>query len=644
MTEMPYSFDGSGLNRITKKTEVWRFDLNPLGLGDPKVGTTARPALTRKLLPAFREISKRGSPNTAYANRFRLLYFWKFLDHQERLSASLDPARPLKIDDLSWSELEALWRHFLDWLRAKSDDEMGARSSYSISKFLVKLLTTAHALEFEAGMTDKEYLDIYVYFSSSQSSSYNDDDALTYDEAKRAFKVLAGTWRGVLHRIRSGQEMARQGCDPMTGSSGRNLDGGPWQRLHNRLWVVKEIAPFAKNPQVDASLTQRVQHGMRYPIPAGTFPKVFGFDDCGTGLWCHVVCVYPGLNEMMVALAMVSMKSGMNPDVIAGMRVDNWQKPDPMYPDKRVIIFGPKRIAGHTQRASSSVYRKTDPYQIIMNVIELLAPFRRLVARWAEETSDPKLREMSELIWIFPTQFGVGHFLPGNGTADRGHQYLDNLMENEGVVRDNGQPLKYRISKGRDIWGLFVYHKSGFNYILTAQALGHSSLLSLLHYLEKRILKVADRKRLIELHGRVITDLRDAKYSPRQYREARGGTVRSATGLECTDPTHPAPDADPGNPGGQTCRSQGCWACLNWYATVESLPYLLRMIRDLGEMRETSPVAVWETSDYSSMTEVYTYIVSRFHNDLVARAEKEASRMPPIISTSRFTTAARGAM
>ena len=208
-------------------------------------------------------------------------------------------------------------------------------------------------------------------------------------------------------------------------------------------------------------------------------------------------------------------------------------------------------------------------------------------------------------------------------------------------MRENKEPLRYRFSQGRDVWGLFVYHKSGFNHILTAQALGHSSLSSLLHYLEKRTLKVADRKRLIELQGKVITDLREATYSPLRYREKIAAAVRSATGLKCTDPTHPAPEADPGNPGGRTCRSQGCWACFNWYATVESLPYLLRMILDLKGMREVMALAVWETSDYPSMLEIYEYIVAKFHKDHVSKAEISASQMRPIITTTRFTTAAR---
>jgi hypothetical protein len=281
------------------------------------------------------------------------------------------------------------------------------------------------------------------------------------------------------------------------------------------------------------------------------------------------------------------------------------------------------------------------PYQIITKIIEWTEPFRRLLRERAEQSGDQRLRELAQMVWIFPARntTGVSDYLPESNMQDQAHKYLDAMFAHANVKRENEKPLKYRFSQGRDIWGLFVYHKSGFNHLLTAQALGHSTLTSLLHYLEKRTLKIKDRLRLIALQGKVITDLRVGNFNPRVYREKP--MVRASTGLTCADPTHPEPEADPGNPGGHICRSQGCWACFNWYATVESLPYLLRMIQDLKELREVMAVALWETSDYPFMLAVYEYIVSKFHRDHVAKAETVAFTMPPIITTTQFTTSGR---
>ena len=638
---MTFSFSGSCLNRRTGKTDEWSFDLDVLAQGKQKENISARPALVKRIFPAFCDLFRRGARSTAYRSRYNLLYFWQFLDYQEKLSVVLEPTAPVKFNDLTWEELEALWRHFLDWLRGKPEKEMSARTKYYINATVVQIFKKAHALELSAGKTAKEYLDIYIYFKDNKKSSYG-DDVLTFDEAKRAFAVLARTWRDVLTRIHKGHELASQGRSPMAGSSGlHRWEGGPWQSLANRLWTINELKPFAISEKAIDEIGKRIRDGMGYPIPAGTFPRVLEFGD--TGFWNHVACIFPTMNEMAVAFAMVTMKSGMNPDAVAGMRVDRWYKPDPMYPGKRVIVFGPKRIAGRVQRASSSIHRKTDPYQIISKIVELMSPFRRVVSEWAERTGDPKLRELAQLVWIFPSTAGVSSFLPGSNALNAAHKYLDGLFSSANVTTESGNPLKYRFSQGRDVWGLFVYHKSGFNHILTAQALGHSSLTSLLNYLEKRTLKVADRKRLIELQGKVITDLREAEFSPRRYREKLGSAVRAATGLACTDPIHPAPEADPGNPGGRTCRSQGCWACHNWYATLESLPYLMRIILDLKGMREVFAVAVWETSDYPSMLDIYEHIVSKFHRDHVNKAEAVAYQMRPIVTTTRFTTAARAA-
>ena len=110
----------------------------------------------------------------------------------------------------------------------------------------------------------------------------------------------------------------------------------------------------------------------------------------------------------------------------------------------------------------------------------------------------------------------------------------------------------------------------------------------------------------------------------------------ASTGLQCTDPLHPDAEADPGNPGGRICRSQGCWTCGKWYATKESVPYLLRIISDLKSMRDTVPVALWETSDYPVMLSVYEHIVGKFSRAIVDAERPRAASMTPIISPRQF--------
>ena len=433
--------------------------------------------------------------------------------------------------------------------------------------------------------------------------------------------------------------MAATGVNPATGSNGANRWlGGTWAKIENRLWVIERMMPFSGLCR-DEALLPRLKDGLRAALPGDLVISELGKST--SGLMAHAAAVFLRPEELAVAFAMVTMKSGLNPDSLSRMTVSQWFRSDPIQPGKRVILFGPKRVGSAVARASSSISKLTDPYQIISRVIEIQAPLRARLVELATERGDMRLKELASLVWVGVGTFGVTDLLPNGNTFMEVHSFLDAYFARVGVVRKDGTPLRYRVTQGRDVWGLFVYHRSGFNHILTAQALGHSTLKSLLHYLEKRVLVIEDRKRLIDLQDRVLTDLTEGRFAPKRYRE---GVIETATtGLHCTDPTHPAPEADPGNSGGKPCVSQGCWACWNWFASRESLPSLLRMIMDLEHLRSTLPLALWETSDYPVKMAVYEHIVGKFHVSHVEAARPTALAMAPIVTTSMFVARNRRA-
>jgi hypothetical protein len=250
------------------------------------------------------------------------------------------------------------------------------------------------------------------------------------------------------------------------------------------------------------------------------------------------------------------------------------------------------------------------------------------------------MRDDANLIWLWPSASGYNHLLPpSNYYREQIHAFLDDTFSKNGLTREDKKPLKLRLSDCRDIYALFFYQNSGFNHLLTARALGQSSLSSLLHYLEKKQLRIQDRIRLIKLYGMVLVDLAGRKYNPRHYREPL--LNQAVTGLICTDNLHPDPRADPGNPGGRPCRSQNCPLCFNWLATIESVPFLIRMVVDLELIRDSMGLVLWEASSYPEDMEIYKYIISQFHPSHVEAARPAATAMPPIIETGRFTVAGR---
>lgn len=626
---------GRNINKVTSRTEHWTFDLNALasGMQGRKLRFRGRPKLTNRIISAFESLYGSGSRRSAYRSKANLYYFWQFLDDIEETSRLIGTVAPAYINDLDWLELQAVWREFINWLKAKPMQELSNRTKYYINHTVYSVFIEAHKLEVQAGQTDIEYLDIYIHLRDKLKSSYAEDH-LDYDEAKRAFGCLATQWRAAVYRVDLGRDLAAQGRNPATGSSGAHRwNGGLWREENNRLWIVYNKLPFGKLCPNDLPLTRLRDGFCGYKLSDELKPDY----PTATGLWAHVPALFFTWREIAIAFQMVCLKTGMNSDSIAAMRVDSWHRPDPLHPGKRVILYGPKRIQGKVQRASSSVNRKTDAYQIILKVIEITEPLRRRAREVAAETGDQRLSQIADLIWIWPsTRIGLGNFLPGFWAVSI-YSFMDDLFARAGVKRNNGEPFRLRLSMGRDVWGLFVYHKSGFSHLLTAQALGHSTLRSLLHYIEKRALKISDRKRLIDLQGTVLNDLKFGRFDPPSYRVA----VRASTGLNCTDISHPSSEADPGNPGGLICRRQNCSVCHNWYATIESLPYLIRIVSDLLAIREQTTVALWESSDYPVMLAIYKHIIDKFHSSHIEKAQGPASRLAPIVPTTRFTPSAR---
>lgn len=625
------TISGRSLNRVTRRTEHWTFPLRALAEGRSKgpVRYRGRRALTERIRPGLQAICAGLSRSSATSMVSLLGFFWRFLDDHEDLSRHLTGVDPIAFDDLKWLEIEALWRPFLNWLGGQKTNRR-----YQINRAICIVFSQAYQLSTDRNGAQRE-LDIYLYFKSENPMGYS-DDPLTFEEAKSAFAALGVAWRAIVRRIEVGRALADRGRDPRQGSSGlHRWSGGLWKNLANRLWLVRHQLPFGEKISVGSVLTARRGFATLACEPLD------GADasTSATGLWAHVSAVFLRWQEIAIALAMVCIKTGLNVDTIARMRAADWYRTDPLRPDDRVILHGPKRIAGERNTASSSIHRATDAYQIIKHVVELTQPLRDRAKEVAMRTGDRRLAEMAELIWIWPTPRGLGNLLPGTSTRDPMHKHLDALFKQSGLTRQNGSPVKFRFSHGRDIFALFVFHRSGFDLLRTAQALTHKGLRSLLAYIEKKAVRVADRIRLIRLQGLVLTDVRAARYNPTDYRESVPG-IRTSQGLTCTNPSDPPPEADPGNVVGGICRKQRCWACTRWYAAKDSLPYLIRITGELRDIRAETPFAVWEASTYVEVLAVYDYIISRFDPKIVDEARKAAAALPPIVKATRFSVGA----
>ena len=617
--------------RNPRNDEPWEISLEKLAVGGGgKAQYRGRPKLLSRLINGFQEHVRGVAETTACRERTQLIAFWRFLDYLENIGK---PSR-LLIDDIKWSELDTIWRHFITCLRTQPADKMSPRTRYYLNSSIHSIFALAFQKAKSLGETDIDHLGIYVYFRSDKRASY-EGDPLDLDEAKSAFAVLAQSWRAIKRKIDAGRALAATGRNPIAGSG----SGPTWQTLANRIWAAEEF--LVKNRTTDRKLMKKLQGG----LSENSLPEEFhipGLNKYRCGSHAYLSCVCLTRSEIAVAMAMVTMKTGFNPVSVARMEVNTWYRQDAIIPENRVVIIGPKRIGNYNVSASSSIQRATDPYQIIKFVIDTQEPFRDRLRRQAEKDGNEELLAQSRLVWIYPDTHGnIKDATPqanGNRELDELNKAVRSLFSHRELLRKDGSELRYNMSDGRDIWGLFVYHKSGFNSILTAKALGHRSLASLLHYLEKRVTRIEDRKRLIDLQGRVLADLQSGKFLPHTYREGYPATPAetAVTGLHCTDPFAPDPDADPGNAGGAKCKAQGCWTCSKWFATKESVPYLIRMISDLESIRASTSLAIWETSDYPIMHAIYSHILQKFDSEIRNAGLAQSITLPEIIAPRRF--------
>ncbi len=620
---------GRALDRSRDREVSWSLSLRDLEADGP--GYRGRPLLTERLRPGLQAMFETTMKSTAIRGLADVRYYYRFLDHLEALSDTLPDRERLRIDDLEWSGIEATWRQFMEYIGSLPASRYSPRSKYYLNSTITRLMLAAFQTSVESGPEKPRPLDVYNYFASKRSGSYG-DDTIDFEEAKRAFTAMMRSWRRILARIKRARDLASAGTDPATGSNGANrYSGGGWSKLENRFWFTLNRLPFfgiGRNENVRS----KALHGLAFQLPEEfRLPDV---DNGTTGVCAHAGALFLTANELYLAFAMVSIKTGMNPDSIARQRLGKWCVEDALHPDTRIVITGPKRKGDHRLRAVSSVVKKTDAYQIISEVVRIQEPLRNALRAAAETENDGEAANMAELVWIAISNRGITNLLPDDGRYESMHASLDAFFAAADVTRNDGTVLKYRVSMGRDLWGLFVYHRSGYNALLAAQALGHASLSTLLHYIEKKSLAIADRKRLVDLQERVLTDLTKGEFVLRRFRE--NDPQVAATGLLCVEPMKPTPEADPGNGGGRICAAQRCWACHNWYATRESLPYLLKAIEELEALAETISLALWQTSDYPMMLEVWKHIVGKFHASHVDAARASAASLPALVTPGMF--------
>lgn len=647
------------VDQITGKSVTSTVSFQSLATGDDRI--TGRPLLLSRLWPGLEALCGDLAPKSVGNSRNRLREYWAYLDECQNMVATLQLGEKA-ILDLEWSDIEASWRQWVEWLRARKIDSWRAQTTF---RFVKRVIEIAHAHEQELNGREALPLELFGYFRRETAVKIR--DSLTIDDARVMFKALRQEWRDSVSRVKRFNAIADQGRlhrnDPSLMS--RQKEANYWQNESNRLSYVRRHFPWGANGLNRSHVKNVLSNFRNYPPPRVRqyLPAKRKFKKVNA----YLGAVFLTQADLAVAAAIVAMKTPLNPSTIGNMCASNWCVPDPQHPHNRVVIFARKaRSNGDYQKAYSSIKGVADPYQVIKTIVQFTEPLRQAAREMVEilrtnnsrsSTEEQLLRHLervSDAIWIYPSaQFGIVDLGLRLGDACQlEHQVIDRVLRD--VRTTAGRRCKFRLGDGREMWAQYIYERSGHNLLLTQQTLGHKGLGALIRYLNARVLRTRNFVQLAKLQKHVFTELSHNRFNPRLLRSlVNQGAINAETasrlksgttnrlGLVCSDPTHPDKLADLGHREGELCKEQNCMFCWKWYATGESLPYLQRALLDLSDIERQTPVLLWQGSSYPLWRVFFQAIADRFSVTNQKAALSVAEGMPSILLPVRFTSARR---
>lgn len=644
-------------DRVTGKSVTTTISFLYLAQGDDQ--TAARPLLLKRLWPGLQVLCGDLAPQSATNSKNRLRQFWLFLDECQEMVSALNLGGGA-ITDLEWTDFEAIWRRWIEWLRARKYDAWRIQTTF---KFVKNVIETAYQIEKESKGETYAPLELFGYFRGPQGVKVR--DSLDIEDGRLIFRALRAEWRASTNRLQKFNGIADKGRihrnDPSFHS--RQKEWYYWSSEANRLHFVRRHFPWGANGMGRSHVKNVTSHLGAYAAPA--WKPLLPWAKKFKRINAYLGAVFPTQADLSLAAALVAIKTPLNPSTIGNMSAASWYIPDPQHPERRVIIYGRKgRSGGDYQKAYSSLKGAADPYQVISTVVRLTEPLRQAAKEMAEILKSKRLRtkaeerqlkhleRVSQAIWIYPSaQYGIVDFGShlGYGCDDE-HRVIDRALR--GVRSKSGKKCRFRFGDGREMWAQYVYERSGHNLVVAQQTLGHKGLGNLIRYLNSRTIRTRNFVELTKLQKHVFSELNRNRFDPRLLRQlVSQGRIDKSTahllakaptnrlGLVCSDPTRPDRLADLGHREGEQCREQNCMYCAKWYATGESLPYLQRALLDLEEIEQATPVLLWEGSSYPLWRAFFKTIVDRFSRDNQVRAAEAAKGMPSILLPVRFSSA-----
>jgi hypothetical protein len=589
-----------------------------------------------------------------------IVQFWRFLDQIEDVSAAgggtfCGPKSVFDIPGLVWSM-------FKDWLA-------GGATTAHYSYFWCKRIFDLAATLLQTGDLTKHGFPLppnpfpnphKMAARRPGNTVVQTADTLDVQTARAAAKALFSHFQETDTRIRA-QRDALANLNDDRGQALRE-----WLGLaHENGWIfaaVSEERTRAVLDRVGDPEIVKVKHGLSKAARPG--------------LW-----ILPSANEILVAMALVMLRTGWNTSTIIDMNVEKWWEPHPTKGNQIARLSSRKlRAKGKVQQSWSDRHNPQHPFQVVLRVVEWTRILRdglkmeldriklRLAAGGSEAEQEAlkrqiqKIDTMSRRIWLsFPTTTTVGRKRRISLELRPKYEYVNKVLADAGVTL-NGRPLSFTQMLTRDSWALFAYEASGYNLLVTQLALGHGDLASILHYLDRKALRNRHRRQFFDLQTHVLHELEKGRLVPRVLRRLvdkgeiseeeaailqRGGVI-SRQGIACANPRNPDREIDPRHAVGEVCRAQACLdGCSKAFVTFDGGLHIARRIIELRRLRDEMPLLAWTSSDHPHDLDFFEQVMARFSPlNRSAAFDKAAAEPRPLIYTvpgrSALTKTAKG--
>ena len=340
---------------------------------------------------------------------------------------------------------------------------------------------------------------------------------------------------------------------------------------------------------------------------------------------------YPSRPDVQNFLMLFLLRTGWNGAVALNLDASELDKcvlPHPSSRDHHIVV-GIKDRGNSEQIAIGMNKWTTSPGKLLKILHERTEPLRnalkeklkQLEAKSSGANRELDIAELRRRIrspWLFVSSRKHNEIdaldIQTYGTgADRKHILQTLIDDINGKSPDKPKIQDMTLGDFRDAYISFVYESSGFSWLLTQLAAGHSSLESLKSYLRNKKWKAhADGKVSMfstalwkEIQERKVVDpailyamVQRGSVTEEQRQRWLQHKDRTRLGVGCKDFKRPPIEIAPHHADGNGCRVQRCTLCSYAIVFDDSVDYIARRLAELNYIKSAIPLITWIESSF----------------------------------------------